>query len=495
MPYDARGNYITTTGTVIAPMGAKPPSKTVVKGKPPVQKSPVVKSPVPPNPVSKAIKQTSMPSVQNPKPLAGLSVSEQQKRLKSAGFNVTVDGVEGPQTAMARKAFINGVSPDYWNKVWLKNHPPAGSPSGKAPPVSSGSSGTKPSTTPTSSTPSVTTPSGTGTTPATKLTLIDPNQYATDAANAEFAPQLAGANFDLRYAQKQLPEQLKDLAGWNQQVTNTFNHYDAAGAMQPGIDQANAAAGNVAQLFGGSTGAQAQAANDPNQAMLQGLQGSQKGFQDIMQSVLAAQGRDYGRRAMRENSVDVAKAQSDLAGIQAQKGAARSKYLGDATTTRTNQEQAQAALDQASALAGPELATAKAKATVAQTEAANAPKIAAIGLQKARVEMKATIAQIKANADKTNGVIHWNSPAVIDSVSNGAVTGSIGPKGGLVLRPDLALQNVLVAAQGAGAPPAVVTAAISKLVRAMNVSHGKKQWSRWSWNGKQFVLGPKPKKK
>jgi hypothetical protein len=180
-----------------------------------------------------------------------------------------------------------------------------------------------------------------------------------------------------------------------------------------------------------------------------------------------------------------------LTELKQAKGQAKSKSLFEAQNMAINQATAKQALDQAAALAGPEQALAMAQAQTAQAEAKSAPAIAKARLKQAQVE---TAAAIKAlNAD--TGTINWADPQVVDSVSNGAISGSIGPKGGLVLRPDLALQNILVTAQGAGAPQSVVQAAVAKLVRALNISHGKKNWSRWKWNGKTFVLGPKPKEK
>lgn len=474
------------------PAPGRPPAKT---NRPPIKttKTGQVVSPVPPNRISKAIAGSKPKRL----PLGpGMSVKEQQKRLKNAGFNVTIDGIEGPQTAMARKALANGVAPGYWNKVWLKNHPPGGTSTGGAGAPSGGTPPSSSPPTPTSTSPAGRSTQGAPSAPAAPVNpYSDPAQYAANAANAEFNPQLTDANYNLSFAQKAMPESLKDLSGWNQQITNTFNQNDAAEGYQPGIDQAMAAQGNVANLFGESTSPDSQAANAGNIAMLQGLQGNQKGFQDIMQSVFAAQGRDYARRATREGNVNITKAQADRDALRAQKGAAQSKYRYDATQQSIQNQQNQAALDQAAALAPGQQALQAAQVKVAQTEASNAPAVAKLNLQKAQAETQAAISAATAAAEAAGGKLNWNDPKVVDSVSNGAVSGSIGPKGGLVLRPDLALQNILVTAQGSGAPASVVQAAISKLIRAVNISHGKKQWTRWKWNGKSFVLKPAPKKK
>lgn len=435
-------------------------------------------------------------------PLTRMNITQQQRWLADRGFNVTVDGIEGPQTRMARKAFINGVSPSYWNKVWKRNHsggnptgagnaatplPNAVGPVGAAPGGGGGGgAGGKGGTV---------TRTPTGANPAQAASAgfegqIDPEAFATSMVNSEYDPQIADAQYNLKYAQKSGQEALADLLGWNKQINNTFNRYDATDAYNEGIGYAEGAAGNVANLFGESTGAESQAENADNIGLMSALKASQGGFQDIMQSVFAAQGRDYARRATRESKNDVTKAQMGLTELRQAKGQAKGKALYEAQNLALNQATAKQALDQAAALAGPEQQIAMANAQTAQIEAKNAPAIAKLKLKQAQAETAA--AMKAANAD--SGKINWSDPTVVDSVSNGAISGAIGPKGGLVLRPDLALQNILVTAQGAGAPASVVSAAIAKLVRALNISHGKKQWARWKWNGKSFVLGKPPKK-
>jgi len=427
-----------------------------------------------------------------------LSTREQQQRLKAMGFDVTVDGIEGPQTKMARKAYSNGVNASYWNKVWLKNHPPGGaeSSSGGTSVSSSGSSGSPPQSAPTTETPTSTTPSGTttpsapATTPVSTFTSIDPAKLAAQTANAEFNPQVQEALRALGYAQAQAPLAQENIQGWNKQVTNQFNTDGDTSAYDAAVADATAANQATGQLFGGDNAGEAAINASPQQGMLSALGASNKSFQDMMQGLLQAQGRDYSRRATITSDNDIADARSALGQVKQAKGQAQSKYLMDAQNTAISQQQAQQALDQAAALAGPQLEEAKARATAAATEAKNAPELARIALKQQRLATQAAIADLKAKAASANGNIIWNA-SNIDAASNGTVAGAIGEKGGMTISPNIALQNVLVAANGAGAPKSVVKAGIAKLIRALNISHQKGQWTAWKWNGKEFVFNKK----
>lgn len=53
-----------------------------------------------------------------------LPVAKRQKILSNAGFQVAVDGVVGPQTETATRAFLKGVSPSIWNHAWTTAHTP-----------------------------------------------------------------------------------------------------------------------------------------------------------------------------------------------------------------------------------------------------------------------------------------------------------------------------------------------------------------------------------
>lgn len=51
-----------------------------------------------------------------------LPVAKRQTILKNAGFAVAVDGITGPQTATATRAYLKGVSPSVWNHAWSSSH-------------------------------------------------------------------------------------------------------------------------------------------------------------------------------------------------------------------------------------------------------------------------------------------------------------------------------------------------------------------------------------
>jgi hypothetical protein len=52
-----------------------------------------------------------------------LGVAQRQRILRDAGYHVAVDGISGPQTFTASKAYVKGISADYWNHAWAKGHP------------------------------------------------------------------------------------------------------------------------------------------------------------------------------------------------------------------------------------------------------------------------------------------------------------------------------------------------------------------------------------
>lgn len=80
-------------------------------------------------------KTTKAPLVADPAALPDLSpagreaafktlpVRQRQQILRNAGFQVTVDGVAGPQTATATRAYLKGVSPAIWNHAWQTTTP------------------------------------------------------------------------------------------------------------------------------------------------------------------------------------------------------------------------------------------------------------------------------------------------------------------------------------------------------------------------------------
>jgi hypothetical protein len=451
-----------------------PPNMQINKTPIKTTKTGQVVSPVPSNPVSKAIAAKPKPQ---PK-----SVSQIQKELKAAGYNVTVDGISGPQTAMARKALANGVDPKYWNKVWLKNHPPAGSPSGGQSGSSSGSSSQSSgssSTSGTGTTKKATKP--TGPAPATPVPTFDPNAYAANAANAEFNPQIADARYNLKYAQKALPESLKDVSGWNQQITDTANRYGGTAGYDQGIQQA--AGSQVGGLFGGAYAGEAAAQAAPGMdAMLQN-KASQGGFQDIMKSVFAAQGRDYARRATREGNVDITKAQMGLSGLIAGKGQAQAKYLSEGQQRQQDMAISQQALDQARALAEPQLAEAKARAdaaaanaTTAGIQAKNADKLASLEYKSAKVALDKTI-------QDNGGKIDLNRPEHVTGLNTSLSQAITGKNGGLSQNPNTAYQTMLRAiAQYPGliGDKRVVAIMKAALQRALAVSRGRGMYTAWT---------------
>jgi len=454
----------------------KPVSGRAVPSSVKTDKQGRVLSPVLPNPVSKAIAAKPKPQ---PK-----SVSQIQKELKAAGYNVTVDGISGPQTAMARKALTNGVDPKYWNKVWLRNHPPAGSSSGGTSGASSGSSspssdsnsGSKPSVTKT--TPAATKPTG-PTAPA--YPTFNANAYAANAANAEFNPQIADARYNLKYAQKALPESLKDLSGWNQQVIDTANQYGGTAGYDQGI--AGLAGSQAGGLFGGAYAGEAAAQAAPGMdAMLQN-KASQGGFQDIMQAVFQAQGRDYARRATREGNNDITKAQMGLSGLIQSKGQAKSKYLADATDRAQQYAIDKQALDQAAALAPSTIASAEARAkadaanaTTAQINANNAPALARLQYKQAKLDFDTAV-------KTAGGHINLNLPEQVTGLNTMLSVAISGKNGGLTQNPKNAyatMVSALAQYPGLSSNPRALAVIKAVIHRALGVSRGRGQYTAWT---------------
>lgn len=92
----------------------------------------------PPSPKKKAVPPTKVNAlglVESPSPAGAfvtkashdsaflsLPVAKRQQILHNAGFTLSLDGVAGPQTDTATRAYLKGISPSVWNHAWTTSH-------------------------------------------------------------------------------------------------------------------------------------------------------------------------------------------------------------------------------------------------------------------------------------------------------------------------------------------------------------------------------------
>jgi hypothetical protein len=281
--------------------------------------------------------------------LAGLSVRNRQQVLRKHGYHIVQDGIEGPQTRAATRAFLRGANPHVFNKRAAMAHVPGG-PGGGGPVGGhrhgggsggggggggaggggGGGAGRRGGG-----------GGGAGGSDG-ESDLIDPMAYARGSVESEYGPQLGQINRDISTSRAQGSQDIADLTEWYKQLEGTRAQGAAhnAQAYQDAISGLTQAQTGMAEALGGSANAGAgvgagYASGD--QAGIRGAGLAQGNFDTNMASILQAQGADARRGAQGRQSQILNELLGKRQDLFQAKGSALSKALAEAQILRTQQ--------------------------------------------------------------------------------------------------------------------------------------------------------------
>lgn len=422
--------------------------------------------------------------------LAAQHVKNMQQFLKNRGYNITVDGIRGPETNKIVAAFHNHLTPAQLaaqTKLSAKvtgTRPPT---SGPAPRVTGGGGkgGSKPvipSRSPASVTPGADDPYA-----------IDPNKYAQSAANAAYDPQIAALQQQLNQLDPQHTQNIADISGWFQGVQNQDqSNINATQA----FDKTNAAgydtaAQNIASLFGGAAAPEFAGYADIGKAQLGANADSQNAFQSNLKSILGLQGADALKQELGMYTHNKADLLSQIGAQRSAKGQAYTDALQEGYKMAQDARTAQQSLSLAQSLAPYQIKEAKASAAAAQANASGAKAQAAANLALTNANIQ------KAQAASNGGQWNLNDPSDRGSLSQ-AIRTSIGNSSGwLRVSPQIALQNIQQALDQAGlsSDPQAQEIAKSVFEEVLNNSHSAKLFRNVQFVNGQLVVKPKGKTK
>jgi len=153
---------------------------------------------------------------------------------------------------------------------------------------------------------------------------LTPQQVATLMTNREYNPAIADISLQTKQAQGNQASAMQDLAGWGQQeqAQNTQGAAATNTAYNTAVQGSQGDNVNIANLFGGSTGAESAAYGGVGTDLLRAQQASGQEFSNNMTPILAAQVMDYQRRAKAGFHQDIQTLNQKKSQLVAAKGAA-----------------------------------------------------------------------------------------------------------------------------------------------------------------------------
>ena len=453
---------------------------------------------VAPKPKPKAVPKPAAPKYGNDKAgltnrqqrLSRMSTNEQQQWLANMGYNVDVDGIEGPQTRAARQAFLKGQAAKKWNQQGVRpgGAKPPKPASGGAPPSASGPVAPTKVVVPKAKVKSV----AKATVDSGALNALDPEAFAKAATDAEYNAQIAAVQRAIEANNGSLANALKDIRSWTNQIKESFGRdaaktqtaYATAGATQGASDTA------IGNLFGESNAGAVAASTDPGEDLLQQLGANAGAFSSIMQPLLSAQGMDYARRAQNSFNAQGFELGQQKLDLEREKGQSYKKNLFDYMQQQLQYQTAQQALQQASDLNPYAVKTAKqgVKQNDLQLQAQS------VALQKAKVELQ----KLKQSGQAQG--LDFTDPTtmleVVPQIVNAVFKGAVGPKGRFIISPRAALDVAMQAAQiyGVAQHPEVQKAIFDQFSIFLRLSHAAKMWGGYFINKNgQLVYDPAKK--
>ena len=444
------------------------------------------------------------------------TVRDAQTFLRSHGYKVGVDGLFGPQTSSALKAYFHNINPHAFNvahgihPVSGNNHPPAvnTSPPVHAPNVSRGGGGGNGARSGRGGN------SGAGA-PQPPAGMLDPRKIAAAMANQEYGPAIAQLKGLLGDVANQDQFNQKQIGGYYDQMKNLMNsqYQDQGAATAAGIKGVTDAIGQDAQLFGGQEAPQMATAASNAASYLGAVGQSQQDYLHNMLPLLDAQAAQGTANEQSAAAAQQANYQNQLTAQQQAKGAAYQSNYEQALSDQATQAQNQLALEQAQAMLPYQVGSAKAQLKVDRANAAaagpyNAAKLAATQAQAAhygaltKQEMASAqkdVAQAKASGGKGAAVLAPGSTSY-DRVS-GLLFKSLFTGNGKkpITNPVQAQASMFHAARSMGLIDKqgreLVPGALRMLTGTLQEQYQRDAaWqANYKWNGRQFV--PKSSKK
>lgn len=420
-------------------------------------------------------------------------VRNMQQFLKNRGYNITVDGVRGPQTNAIVAAFHKGIKP----AQLVGSKPKATTPAATNPPGKPAAPGAttpvvKPKAkAPAGRTPAATAPGANGTDPFA----VDPYAYAKAAANAQYDPQITALQHQLDLLDPQHKQNIADISSWINQIKgdNAQATTDTAAFDKKNLSGYDQSAQAIASLFGGATAPDFSGYANIGRTELTGLADSQNAFQKNMGTILGAQGADNLRAELGQYQHSKSDLLSQLGSARTAKGQG---YIADLQTGMDNAQKAAIAkqsLQLAQGLQPYQIAAAKAQAASANADAANAGAQAKANL----ALVNARVAQAQAAAKAAGGAWNLQNPNDRGSLAQ-ALRTSIGNKQGwLRVSPKIALNNIQQALEqaGLGSDPNAKEIADAVFQEVLNNSHSAKLFRNVQYVNGQLVVKPKAKTK
>jgi len=445
------------------------------------------------------------------------TVRDAQHFLRSKGYNVGVDGMFGPQTSSALKAYFHNIHPNAYNVAHGvhpgpggNNHPPAVV---VAPPTGGGKGGGKVRggrggggggnvNAPSPGTPA---PAG----------AFDPRKIAQAQANQEYNPAINSLKQLITDVQNQDPYNQSQITGWYDQMKNLMNsQYNDQGAnTASGIKGVTDAIGQDAQLFGGSNAPQVATAAENAAGYLGAVGQSQQDYLKNMLPLLDAQAAQGTANEQNAARAQLNNYQDQLTNQQQAKGAAYNTDYQQALSDQATQAQNALALQQAQAMLPYQIGSARAQLKADKANAAYAGKLNQAKLQATQAQAQhygamtkqelaaaqKDVAQAKASGGKGAGVLAPGSTSY-DRVS-GLLSKSLYAGNGKhpITNPVQAQASMFHAARAMGLIDAqgrpLVPGALKMLNGMLQEQYQRDAaWqANYRWNGSQFV--PKSSKK
>ena len=264
-----------------------------------------------------------------------------QSFLRKQGYNIAKDGIRGPQTEAAIKAWRNKVNAAVFNRrsrgsaSGPSNPNQLGGGGGGAGGGGAGGGG-----------------AGGGGGGAARRggggganyleDLINPEKYARGSVEAEYGPMLGQMQRDISLQRKQGGQNLADLASWFQQLEGTRAQGATANqaAQQAAQGEYNQANLGITNALGGAANTGGAAAAGYASAALAGITGvgqAQGNFDRNMAAILASQGVDARRGEMGRQSQIMQELMGKRQDMFKAKGSALAKALAEAQILRTQQ--------------------------------------------------------------------------------------------------------------------------------------------------------------
>lgn len=464
-----------------------------LQGNKPQPLHPIVYNP-PPRPPSKATNDMVDYPTGRAQIIQRMPLLMRQKYLNQHGYQVTVDGKHGPQTATAVKAFVKGIPGAYWTKIWNANHPQPVPGTGTdvapnahpalpyTPPTPAPAAGHAPP--PPAPDPRINVP-GVG-----NVNMINPTAYANSAMETKYGPAAAELVRQMAQAKADQGSHQTDIKNWFAQIlgdqkTGAASNVAALGGILSGADKANV--GLVNALGGSANAASSNVASlgTIGRNALEQLAAHQANFDDTQHTAIGQQGVEAANNEYAKGQKVRDDLASQMLNLNNQRGSDYTTTLQGAQQDRFKQQLAIHDAKVANAMLPGQLRS----QTDAHIAAQNANSTA---------EVNTKYLQAKIKAMGTSTATDW-SKATTRNDWHDAVTQSVSDRNGaLVTDPATAWTQIqhLMGRNGLDGNGTAMADAKQALQDALSRSHARGLYKNWVWGPKGLVqLAPKPKKK